>query len=305
MLDPFPTPCGLAMTEPATLGKAVVAAWDAFLNVVDGADLSRPSRLDGHSGRDVCVHLGTWEDHHVMSGLVAAARAGGGPEHPTGQDDSARLLRTHAKATQDQVREALQRSRDGVATWFTDLAEAEELGHHAVRSSVGVLPLLSVVNAGSYELAVHALDLAPCGAPEPDPLLLQRGLAALMDVTGRLAAHSAIHQTVTAQTAEGGWAFTSDGAGWVVREQAPGAFEGVGVTGTAADLLDASAGRAHVPVLLVQRRLKVQDLPGFMTLAPIVNDVPGLPGGAALRAGVNGVAAVTGGVSKVLGRFRR
>jgi hypothetical protein len=106
---------------------------------------------------------------------------------------------------------------------------------------------------------------------------------------------------VTAQTPAGGWQFVSDHAGWQTAPVAAGRFQGTGVRGEAADLLDTSAGRAHLGQLLLSRRLHVQHLPSFMRLAPLLHDVPGLPGGAALRAAVAGL----GGVTRVLGRFRR
>lgn len=292
----FPDPCGLASSPPDEVGRSIVRAWDLFLDHVDASDLSRETRL-GISGRELCVHLGTWDDHQVLSGLVAAAQAGGGPGPDHSDPDHTVLRAAHAH---DDVRAALQRSRDDVAAWFAGSDEAHELGRHRVHSTVGVLPLLSVLHAGCYELAVHALDLGS----DVDPDLLQRGLASLMDVTGALASHSGVDLTVTAQTVQGGWSFTSHTHGWSVSDVLPGPVRGVGVTGSAADLLDASAGRTHVPSLLLQRRLKVHDLPSFMRLAPLVNDVPGLPGGAALRVGVNGVAAVTGGVGRVLKRLR-
>ena len=37
----------------------------------------------------------------------------------------------------------------------------------------------------------------------------------------------------------------------------------------------------------------MQDLPGFMRLAPLLHEVPGLPGGAALKAAVGGLGRVT------------
>ena len=305
MLGPVTPPCGLASLDPADLGQAVVGAWDDFLQVVDTADLTRPSRLPGWTGRDLCVHLGSWPDSPVLVRLVEAARTGGGPEPADVDEVNARLHASHADATVEEVRAALQRSRDVLADWYATSPEPAELGLAAVRSSVGELPLLSLLHAGCYELAVHALDLAPCGAERPSGVLLQRGLAALMDVTGSLSARHHIPLTVTAQTDGGGWSFTSTEDGWTVQTVTAGRYDGVGVTGTPEDLLDASAGRAQVPLLLVQRRLKVQDLPGFMRLAPLVQEVPGLPGGAALRAGVSGVAAVTGGVGKLLGRLRR
>ncbi len=303
MVEPLTTDCGLALRDPAATGSALLEAWDAFLAVVDAADLTRPSRLSRLSGRDVCVHLGTWDDHEVLAGLVAAARGEAPAREPEVDKDNRKLLAAHRDATVEQVRAALQRSRDEVAQWFEG-SDPAELGRHEVVSSVGRLPLLSVLHAGSYELAVHALDLGPCGAPAPAPALLQHGLAALMDVTGALCVQSDIDITVTAQTPGGGWSFTSRGDGWTVAQVPSGRFEGVGVTGSTQDLLDASAGRAQLPSLLVQRRLKVQELTSFMRLAPLLEDVPGLPGGPVLKAGVSGLSSVTGGVTRLLGRLR-
>lgn len=306
MLGPtlFPSPCGLAESTVEDLGDAVLGAWDDFLAVAASADLGRPSRLPGWSGRDACVHLGSWDDHRVMSSVVAAARSGGGPEATSPDDANARLVAAHRDATDEDVLAALQRSRDVIEAWFEG-PEPAELGRALVRSAVGDLPLLSLLSAGTYELAVHALDLRPCGAEPPSPFLLGRGLAALIDVTGALSARHGIDITVTAQTPDGGWSFTSAGGTWTTEAVAPGAYRGTGVRGSAEDLLDVSAGRTAIPGLLLSRRMVVQQLPSFMRLAPLLSEVPGLPGGAALRAGVGGLSAVTGSVSRALGRLRR
>ncbi|MCW2601736.1 MAG: hypothetical protein JWM02_3565 [Frankiales bacterium] len=296
--------CGLGESDATALGDAIVGAWDDFLDVVAHADLSRPSRLPGWTGRDTCIHLGSWADHRVLSSILAAALSGGGPEPRDADAANAELVAAHHDATPEEVRAALQRSRDVVEAWF-DGSEPAELGRALVRSSVGDLPLLSLLHAGCYELAVHALDLAPCGAPAPSAFLLERGLGALLDVTGALAARHDIDMTVTAQTPQGGWSFSSSTEGWAIDQVAAGPFEGVGVRATAADLLDASAGRTTIPALLLSRRMVVQQLPSFMRLAPIISEVPGLPGGASLRAGVVGLTAVTGGVGKLIGRLKR
>ena len=164
---------------------------------------------------------------------------------------------------------------------------------------------MGLISAGTYELAVHALDLAPCGAPPPAPVLLDRGVAALIDVTGALAARAGVDVALTAMTPTGGWRFTSGDDGWTTEPVPAGRVDGVGVRGSAADLLDASAGRSGLPQLLLARRLQVHQLPQWMRLAPLLEEVPGLPGGPALRAAVGGLSGVAGGVGKVLGRFRR
>ncbi len=297
-------PRGLSELAPEELGKQVLNAWDGFLDVADASDLALPSRLPRWTGLDTCVHLGAWEDHAPLEAIVASARAGAGGEPPRPDDSNARLLAAHRDASREQVLAGLVRARDAMEAFF-DSARARELGRVPARSSLGPLPVLTLVHASCYELAVHALDLAPCGAPPPPPQLLDRGLAALLDVTGALACRAGTHVDVTAQAPTGGWAFRSDPQGWTTRSTAAGRFDGTGVRGAAADLLDASAGRAALPQLLLTRRLVVQDLPSFLRLAPLVHELPGLPGGAALRSGVVGLSAVTGGVNRVLGRLGR
>lgn len=305
MLGPVPYAgrCGVAESDIPVLAQAVLSAWDAFLEVARSADLSRPSRLPGWSGADACIHLGDWDDHRVLAGLEANARKGPDDTVHDPDESNARLVAAHRGDSTDEVLAALQRSRDALATWFAGPGP-HELGRATCGSAVGPLPLLGLVHAGTYELAVHALDLGPCGAAAPPAALLDRGLAALLDVTGALSARAGIDITVTAQASGGGWAFTSGPAGWTTAPVAAGRFAGVGVRGSAADLLDASAGRAALPLLLVSRRLVVQQLPSFMRLAPLLSEVPGLPGGAALRAGVSGLGSVTGGVGRLWGRLR-
>ncbi len=286
---------GLSDTDPADTGAAVVACWDAFLAVAGDprTDLRRPSRLPGWSGADTCVHLGQWPDSTPLAGLLASARADGAGEPGSPDAANARLVAAHRDEGPDAVLAALRRARDTLADWFAGPGPAE-LGRAVASSAVGPLPVLSLVHAGTYELAVHALDLAPCGAPPPDPLLLDRGLAALLDVTGALSARAGIRTTVHAQAPGGGWAFTTgDGPGWSVARTGDRSPAGPGARASAADLLDASAGRSNLATLLLTRRLVVQDLPGFLRLAPLLHEVPGLPGGAALRGAVAGLGRVT------------
>ena len=293
---------GLADTGVDEVAQHVLASWDAFLDVVraPGTELRRPSRLPGWSGADVCTHLGTWPDHDVVASVVASAESGGVGEHVDPDLSNERLVETHRGASDDEVVAALERGRASLAAFF-DSADAQRIGRLPAHSAVGSLPVLSLLHAGCYELAVHALDLAPCGAPPPPPALLDRGLAALMDVTGALSARAGIDITLTAQTPDGGWRFTSGGDGWSTSPVPAGPLRGTGVRGSVVDLLDTSAGRTSLPQLLLTRRLVVHQLPQFMRLAPLLHEVPGLPGGAALRTAVAGLGSVT----KVLGRFRR
>ena len=74
---PAPGRCGLAQHDAAETGRQVLAAWDAFLDVVraPSTDLTRPSRLPGWSGADVCIHLGAWDDAQVLAGVLEIRRA--------------------------------------------------------------------------------------------------------------------------------------------------------------------------------------------------------------------------------------
>lgn len=298
---------GLADAPPEVLGQSVLRAWDAFLDLVAVTDLDRPSRLKGMTGRDVLVHLGSWPDSSVVASLLDSARAGA-VGMPTPLDDTnAQLLAAHRDATTDEVVAALHRGRASLATFFAS-PEAVELGRALARSTAGPLPVLTLLNAGTFELAVHALDLAPCGAPPPSPHLLDSGLSALVDITGGLASRAGVHLVLGAQTPDGGWAFDSGDHGWTTAPLPAGTLSGVGVSGTAADMLEGASGRMALPQLLVTRRLAVHHLSQWMRLAPLLDDVPGLPGGAALKGAVGSVGGLVGGVAsgvgRVLGRLR-
>lgn len=297
---------GLAELDADALGPAVLAAWSDFLSVVEDprTDLERPSRLRGWTGRDLLVHLGSWPDAEVMTGVLASAAEGGSGTSPDPDTANASVLAAHSDASVERVVQACRDARDRVADFFAS-PDADALGRRLSRSTVGPLPVFSLVHAGCFELAVHALDLGPCGAPAPSPHLLDRGLAALLDVTGALAARQGMHLTLTGQTPSGGWSFRSGDDGWSTRRHPAGRLDGVGVRGSAVDLLETASGRTNLPQLLLTRRLVVQQLPQWMRLAPLLDDVPGLPGGAALKTAVGGLSGVAGGVGRVLGRLRR
>ena len=298
---------GLADTPPEVLGASVLRAWDAFLDLVAVTDLERPSRLKGMTGRDVLVHLGSWPDSHVVDSLLDSARAGAGGTSTSLDETNAQLLAAHRDATTEEVVASLHRGRAALAAFFSS-PEAVELGRALARSTAGPLPVLTLLNAGTFELAVHALDLAPCGAPPPSPHLLDSGLSALVDITGGLASRAGVDLLLAAQTPDGGWAFDSRDGGWSTGPLSAGSISGVGVSGTAADMLEGASGRVALPQLLITRRLVVHHLAQWMRLAPLLDDVPGLPGGAALRGAVGSVGGLVGGVAsgvgKVLGRLR-
>ncbi|MEX5721791.1 maleylpyruvate isomerase N-terminal domain-containing protein [Geodermatophilus maliterrae] len=290
---------GLAGAGRDVVGPMVLGAWDAFLGQAAVVDLDRPTRLPGWRAHEVCVHLGRWPDHAALAGLVASARAGGTGTPPDVDGTNARVTAAHRDAPREEVLAALHRNREATARYLAE--EPPELDTAYAVSTVGRLPLLSVVLGQAYELAVHGLDLVPLGAPPPPAEVLRAGLAALAEVTGALAASSGIRGGAGLVTPDGGWAFAADRGGWTVRRLGGGERPPGAVVEAAADvLLEAASGRANPAAALVRRRLRVRDLPELMTLAPIVESAPGIPGGPILAM----AARTVGGAGDLLGRLR-
>ncbi|SDO21201.1 maleylpyruvate isomerase N-terminal domain-containing protein [Geodermatophilus sp. DSM 45219] len=289
---------GMADAGRDVVGPMVLGAWDAFLEQAAAVDLDRPTRLPGWRAHEVCVHLGLWDDHAALPDLVASARSGGVGTPPDVDATNARVTAAHRSASREEVLAALRRNRDATDGYLT--GEPVELDTAPAVAVVGRLPLLSVVLGQAYELAVHGLDLAPCGAPAPPPPVLRSGLAALADVTGALAAREGVTGGATLATPEGGWTFAADDRGWTVRRTPAGDVRGTAVEAPADLLLEAASGRVNPVLALARRRLRVHELGGLMALAPIVQSAPGIPGGPILTL----AAQTLGGVGGLLGRFR-
>ncbi len=274
------------------LGPMVLDAWDSFIALVETIDLQAPSRLPGWRAHEVCVHLGTWPEHDPLASIVADARAGREHREATADEVNDALVRAHRDASRDEVLACLQLARDNGAAYFASADPS--LDHRSTASVLGPLPVLGVMLAGTYELAVHALDLAPAGAPAPPDQMLLTGLAALADVTGALAARTGVHGGASLHAPIGGWSFAAADAGWTVRRLGVERPPGPAVEADAAGLLDFSAGRINPLAAITRGHLRVHDLGGLLRLAPIIESVPNLPGGPALRV-----------TARSLGRLRR
>ena len=274
---------GLASSDSYDLPAAVTDAWDAFIRVAEGADQEARTRLEGWTVRDVLLHLGTWDGESSLSAALAT-RGTPAADVPLDPDTTnAALIQAHADASADEILAALRASRDAVVDVLATAADAE-IGLAPVASQLGPIPLLTLVHAGCYELAVHALDVADAVDAAVDPALLRSGIAALTDTTGCLAAREGIDATIGIDADEAPWSFTSgaDG-GWTV-DRIEGKAHGPRVSGSAEDLLEASAGRVDPVRLVTLRHLKVKHLGGLLVLTPIIDQVPGLPGGRGLKA---------------------
>jgi uncharacterized protein (TIGR03083 family) len=312
-ISPAVTPsddeCGLASWEAGDIAALVLPAWDEFLALVEDVDLDAPSRVAGWTARDVCVHLGSWPGSRSLERMRAEAARGdvdlsdprAGTFDQTSHNEA--ILAARAGSPRAEVVAALTESRAAVAAYLGS-DEVAELGRRPVRSVLGPLPLSTLVGAGAYELAVHSLDLALAGAPTPSAALLSAGLASLVDTTGALAARCELTATAACIAPQGGWAFSAAPGSWTTLELPAVPAGWPAVLGEAADLLDASAGRRAAPPLLARRELRVHHVGGLLALTPIVEAVPGLPGGAALRMAVRNVRTISRLVHRLPGLSR-
>ena len=309
-LAPSEDELGLASWDPADVAGLLLPAWDEFVATAGEIDLDAPTRLAGWSARAVCVHLGSWPGSRSYQRMREEAAAGGEPVAANWDDrrtatfdqdaHNDALVTSERHAPRELVVAALREARDDVAAHLAS-GDVGELGSRRVRSVLGPLPLTTPVAASAYELAVHMLDLAPAGAPEPSAALLSAGLAALVDTTGGLAARCGLSAAAACLAPEAGWAFAAADGAWTTLElpDLPGGWPAV--QGRAADLLDASAGRRGVPAMLARRDLRLHQVGGLLALAPIVETVPGLPGGAALGAAVRNLRGVSRWVRRIPG----
>jgi hypothetical protein len=282
------------------IGGMVLGAWDAFIAQAEAVDLDRDSRLPGWRAHEICVHLGLWDENTAMADLIASARSGAEGTAPDVDGVNATVTAAHRDAAREEVLDGLRRNREATARYLAE--EPVELDTAPTVSVVGRLPLLSVVLGQAYELAVHGLDLVSCGAEPPPAEVLHSGLAALVDVTGALAASMDITGRVTLATPDGGWRFLADPHGWTVEEVPAGDVDGPAVEARADLLLDAASGRINPVPAVARRRLKVHEVGGLLKLAPIVQAVPGIPGGPILQLAARTVGGAGGMLGRLFGR---
>ena len=82
----------------------------------------------------------------------------------------------------------------------------------------------------------------------------------------------------------------------------PGEYAGAAVEAPAELLLEAASGRINPVPAVARRRLKVHDVGGLLKLAPIVQAVPGIPGGPILQLAARTVGGAGGMLGRLLGR---
>ena len=299
-LSPSPGERGLAAHQPIEIAALLEPAWAFIEGTAAQLDLDAPTRLPGWSARQVLVHLGSWDDGDRLAARVAEARSGAVHQSEDPDARNARLVASHHDASREEVVAALRRARQDTSRFLLG-DDVATTGARPVSSVVGELSLTGLFVARAYEIAVHALDLAPAGAPGPDEAVLVAGLAALADVTGALLARAGATATFAVVTPVAGWVVGVNGSDWTTsrleRGRSARTLGWPGIEGTAEDVLDASAGRAPAALLLLTRRLRAYDVPGLLQLLPAIEGAPGLPGGAGVRA----AARVLAGAGRAAG----
>ncbi len=299
-LDPSPDERGVATGDVAGLAATTLRAWDLFLAAAEAADLEAPARAHGWTGVEVVLILGDWPENRTLGAIVRDARSGVVGEIDQAQDVR-RVHAAHAGATPSEAVAAVRRGRDSLAAWFAAPAAPDgpdAVGLLPTRSLLGTLPVLTLLHATTYQVAVSALDLEACGAVVPDELVTT-GLRALVDTTGALAARAGVTASLVARTPSVSVGTAARGAAWRTAGVDPD-LAGPAIVADARTIIDVTSGRAtNVPGLYRSGRLRVVDLPGLLALAPVITDVPGIPGGAALSRALSFMS----GVSSLLGRL--
>lgn len=298
-LEPDPHEHGLASGDHEELTAAINRAWELFEEVIrTEADLSVESRKPGWTGRDLVSRLGEWEFGRTIDDMLAEAHDGDADYYDADALDEAVRART-ADLPEAEVLDALSAARSTTADWLASEGPGV-WGLVHTSSPLGPLPVLTVMSAMTYQLAVATLDLEPCGVTPPDELM-HIGLAALIDTTGALAARKHATGSFTAVTPELIVGSGARGGHWrtAVLEEDP--LHGPGVEAQARVVLDVTSGRANVGHLYRTGELHVRDLAGLVRLAPILDGVPGIPPLGAVGRALSVVDAVGG----LFGRLRR
>jgi uncharacterized protein (TIGR03083 family) len=304
-LRPEPHSRGLASAGSDELQELFSGAWDAMIGLAGQVPPEQASRLPGWTARDVLVHLGSWDEHPTFASLLDDARHHRVHEVDDADARNAMLVAAHHDADLADIRQALRTARDRGLD-FLSSPELATIGQHWTDSTVGQLPVAGVVMAVSFELAVHALDIAEPG--QVPGRLLDAGVGALVDLAGALAARRGLDLTVAVVTPAGSWAAGVEPRSWTtvaLPEVARARDLGwPAVEGLAHDVLDAAAGRQLAAQLLVTRRLRLYDMPALLRLSGALDEVTGLPGGPALRAAARALSQTAQLISRLGGAVR-
>lgn len=299
-LRPGPDDHGFASNDLARFAADADRAWELFADLARRSDLDSTARKPGWTGREIVARVGSWPFSRGLDDLVSEAASGIPSVHDSAELDL--VIRAEiAGLTDDEVLSSLTLAADETRDWLAGPGP-QQCGWLATSSPLGPLPLMTVLHAMSFQLAVAALDLEPCGAQVPEELL-ELGLVALMDTTGALAARADVTGTFTAHTPPRTIGIGSHDRHWTLTDLPPGTHLGPGVEIGVRELIDVASGNGSPANLLRSGRMRVHDLPGTLQLAPALQGVPGIPPMGA--SAVTRAAGVVGAVGGVVSRFRR
>lgn len=309
-LSPSPGDLGLGTQDRSELTRRTIRAWELLAALAEGADLAADTRA-GRTAKELLTGIGRWPDSRWVAEVRKEAAAGTSPPGRTDQDaDEERLRTAHRRASGASIVKALHRS-GAEAQAFLGSSDDERYGLRPVASQLGPLPLRTFLHATAYRVAIAGLDLEPAlQEPMPDELteLVELGLVALVDVLGALSAREGLSTWLTGVTDQGVWTFAADPGIWRITgvdEQPPGPA----VVASARTLLDITAGRAEdVGGLYRRGEVRLEDVPGMLRLAPLLDQVPGIPGASGLKLAARSLdlaSRTLGRAGTAFGRLRR
>lgn len=277
-LTPTPGERGRVTADLAGTLHDTLGAWDELLAAVADVDMAAPTRKGGRTAARTLVVLGSWPEGRPLPDIRQDALEGLLTAEPLDAIED-RVIAAHASGRRADILDSLQRARDEVATW----ASSPDVDREAllpVAGPLGIVPLGTLVAATAYQCAVAVRDLGPAGVTAA-PALMGRGLAALVDTVGAVAAQQGAALALTAITPEvriGTGACSGDWRTVPVTEP-----EGPALLCHAGLLLDIAAGRIAAPAAYARGEIRAQDLPGLLTVAKVLAAAPGLPGTDGLR----------------------
>jgi hypothetical protein len=286
---------GLASAGRRDLATQTATAWDDFLSVAASVDLDTPTRRRGSLGRAIVAKVGDWPESHQLTQILTDAQAGNLADVDQDAIDD-RVIAAHANDDPAQLLAAVARARDSVTSWESDNLpwhpSFDEISMLEVGSPLGPLPVVTYAHAAAFQLAIGARDLQTNNNPIPTRLAFA-GLRALVDTTGAIAARMGIDASLSVVTSAGSVYARSAEQGWTAGNlDSDDARALPGIEGEIGTVLDVAAGRQNPLGPFGKPKIAIRDLSHLLLLAPITQDVPGLPGGAVLRKAAGVLSAV-------------
>ena len=297
-LDPDPHEHGLASADRAALATDIDRAWALFEAVAADLDPDAPSRKEGWTARELVARLGSWDFSRTLDDVLRDAHDGDADYFDADALDEEIRIET-AGLPYEEILTSLSRAHTATTDWLaSDGPETWALVHTS--SPLGPLPVLTVLNAITYQMSIAALDLEPAGVEAPAELLAV-GLSALVDTTGALAGRNHVTGSFLAVTPGRIVGVGSRGGHWRTRLLDEDPETGPGAVASARVIIDVTSGRGNVGHLYRTGALQVRDIAGLIRLAPVLEGVPGIPPMGAIGRAMSVVDAVGG----LFGKLRR